>query len=119
MRQNFLRELAATLRGSEGSAWSRTRGVLRLSPGRGEASLNREFDALTLCLTTALGSLGSNLHERALIREQLRDARLSARALLRAMRGDSARPRVPFGGLVVERFEADSSPPPARITPVH
>lgn len=116
----FFRELAASLRGADGSAWSRTRGVLRLSPSRGVESLKLEFDALGLCLTGALSTLATPTPARGFLLEQLHEARTSARALLRRLEDPQApTPRVPFGGLVVEYFESEPRQPIARVMPLH
>ncbi len=116
----FLRQLAASLRGADGSAWARTRGILRLSPARGVEHLNLEFDALGVCLSGTLSTLGAPPPVRSLVLEQLREARASAKVLLKRLRDPAAPgPQVPFGGLVVECFEAARPVPAMRAMPLH
>ncbi|HLT28736.1 MAG TPA: hypothetical protein VK013_01745 [Myxococcaceae bacterium] len=111
----FLRELAGHLRGEPGSPWSRTRGVLRLSARGGQPALDAEFASLERCLLTTISVLGSPGGARARLREALVEAHTSASAYLARLFDPLAPPpRVPFGGLVIERIE--SAPRPAEET---
>lgn len=106
----FLRELSHHLRGEPGSPWSRTRGVLRLSARGGQQALDAEFASLERCLVTTLGVLGGRAGTRARLREALTEAHASASAYLARLYDPLAPPpRVPFGGLVIERIESTPS----------
>ena len=103
----FLRELSGHLRGEPGSPWSRTRGVLRLSARSGQQALDAEFGSLERCLVTTLRVLGSSGGTRARLREAIAEAHASASAYLARLFDPLAPPpRVPFGGLVIERIES-------------
>lgn len=103
----FLRELADHMRGVPGSPWSRTRGVLRLSARSGQQALDAEFASLERCLLDALSVLGGSGRGRARMRVALREAHASATAYLERLRNPRAPvPRIPFGGLVIERIES-------------
>jgi hypothetical protein len=110
----FIRELGRNLEGAAGSAWARTRGVLRVSPERGVQALQEEFVTLLRCLGDALNVLGAGPVQQALVRSALQEAMESALAHAHQLVEPSApSPRVPFGGLVVELFERRA---PARST---
>lgn len=103
----FLQELSRHLLGEPGSPWSRTRGVLRLSAKGGHQALDAEFASLERCLITTLSVLGSTGGARARLREALAEAHTSASAyLMRLFDPRAPPPRVPFGGLVIERIES-------------
>lgn len=102
----FIREVGRSMEGVEGSAWSRTRAVLRLSPKRGVRALREEFVALRRCLVDAVETLGGGDEERAVVGRALDEAEESAVTLLERLTNPVApRPRVPFAGLVVQCFE--------------
>ncbi|WP_434380505.1 hypothetical protein [Melittangium boletus] len=102
----FIREIGRTLEGKEGSAWSRTRAVLRLSPQRGTRALNEEFAALRRCLLDAVETLGGGDSERAVVNNAVDEAAISSTDLLEHLSNRYApKPRVPFAGLVVQSFE--------------
>jgi hypothetical protein len=106
----FIRELGRSLGGTEGSPWSRTRAVLRLSPGRGEEALRQEFEALRQCLLDAVAAQGGSEAERLLVERAMDEAEASAVAQLGRLGNPLApRPRVPFAGLVVQVFERPPS----------
>jgi hypothetical protein len=86
--------------------WSRATGVLRLSPGRGEAALDDEFELLRMLAEGYVERLGASLGVRRRIRAMVESARLCARSEL-ACRVDPTRdpPEVTFGGVVVELYE--------------
>jgi len=104
--ESFIREIGHTLEGKEGSAWSRTRSVLRLSSQRGPRALNEEFAALRRCLLDAVETLGGGDSERAVVNNAVDEAAISSADLLEHL-GDpfAPKPRVPFAGLVVHSFE--------------
>ena len=105
----FIREVGRSLEGKEGSAWSRTRAVLRLAPRRGARALHEEFSALRRCLVDALEVLGGTEAERTAINRAVDEAVDSAVAYFQRLTDATAdAPRVPFGGLVVEFFERHS-----------
>lgn len=107
--ESFVRELGAMLNGASGSPWSRTRGVLRLSPERGPQGLHEEFAALRRCLADACDVLGGTPEERARIDIALDEAVKSAIDHFRQMADPSLpAPEVRFGGLLVEYFERPS-----------
>jgi len=102
----FIREVGRSLEGKEGSAWSRTRAVLRLTPKRGARALHEEFSALRRCLLDAVEALGGGDEELAMVNQALDEAVDSAVALMERLGNPLApRPRVPFAGLVVQLFE--------------
>lgn len=104
--ENFVREIGRSLAGAEGSAWSRTRGVLRISTVRGVRALYDEFGALRRCLVDAVEVLGGEANDRGLIHAAVDEAVQSAVALYSRMQDPFANePGVPFGGVVVEYFE--------------
>ena len=108
----FIREVGRGLEGAPGSAWGRTRAVLRLSSQRGTRGLQDEFAALRRCLLDAVETLGGGDAERALVDQALDEAVTSAGELLTHLSNPYApRPQVPFAGLVVQCFE---KPAPAR-----
>lgn len=108
----FIQELGRTLEGASGSAWGRTRGVLRISPERGLRALQDEFVSLLRCLTDALEVLGAGPLQQERVRASIQEAMHSALAHAQQLAEPlAAAPRVPFGGLVVELFERQ---PPAR-----
>jgi hypothetical protein len=116
----FLRELAASLEGANAvKAWSRTRGVLRISQARGVSGLHAEFAALRRCLADTVCTLGASVEDRALISESLDDALGSALCLARRVEDPTLPPpEIAFGGVVVELFERElrtgTHAPPAR-----
>jgi len=102
----FVREVGQALLGTPGSPWTRTRGLLRLSPSRGARGLYDEFAALRRCMTDALEVLGGGSEERRIISSALDDAVDSAVALSQQLQDPSAEPPLfPFGGVVVELYE--------------
>jgi hypothetical protein len=112
----FIREVGRNLEGKEGSPWSRTRAVLRLTPQRGARALHEEFSALRRCLVDAVETLGGGDAERAVVNQALDEAVDSAVALLERLANPLApRPRVPFAGVVVQFFERS---PSARVKPM-
>jgi len=113
----FICEVGRGLSGNPGSAWARTRGVLRLSPERGVRALYDEFAALRRCLVDALEVLGGTDEDRNTINRAVDEAVDSAVASFQQLSdGRAEAPRVPFGGLVVEFFERPS-PARTRATP--
>lgn len=120
----FLRELGAALEGASGSPWRRTRGMLRLSAVRGARTLHEEFSALRQCLFDAVEVLGAGAGARLLLEAALNEATDSAVALAEKLRDPGSKgPRVPFGGLCVEVFEArvggGQSPLQEAAAPLH
>jgi hypothetical protein len=102
----FIREIGRSLEGAEGSAWTRTAGVLRLSHERGLRSLLMEFDGLRRCLVDALGTLASSDEDVALVEQCVNEAAESAAALFHRVTDPTVNPpKVQFGGLVVQFFE--------------
>lgn len=102
----FVREIGFMLAGKAGSAWSRTTGVLRVSPERGPRGLYEEFAVLRKCLTDALDVVGASAEVRARVSASVDEAVDSAIAHLVQLGSDGAEaPAVPFGGIVVEYFE--------------
>ena len=107
----FVRELGSYLAGKPGSPWSRTSGVLRISPERGARGLYEEFAALRRCLQDALEVLGGDGSQRAAVNAALDEAVDSSVALFQLTQDPTGEsPRVPFGGLVVEFFENAAAP---------
>jgi hypothetical protein len=114
--ESFIREVGRSLEGKEGSPWSRTRAVLRLTPQRGARALHEEFSALRRCLVDAVETLGGGDAERAVVNQALDEAVDSAVALMERLANPLApRPRVPFAGVVVQLFERL---PSARMKPM-
>lgn len=112
----FVREIGLSLQGREGSAWSRSTGVLRLSAARGARGLYEEFAALRRCLLDAVEVLQGSPEDRAVINAAIDDAVDSSVALCeQLLNRDADGPRVPFGGLVVEYFEPSLRPAPAGV----
>lgn len=110
----FIREVGRSLGGATGSAWSRTRAVLRLSPHRGARSLHEEFATLRRCMLDAVEALGGGQDELALVNSAVDEAVDSAVALMERMGNRAApKPRVPFAGVVVQLFER----PQAQVRP--
>jgi hypothetical protein len=111
----FIREVGRSMEGKEGSPWSRTRAVLRLAPRHGGRALHEELAALRRCLVDAVEALGGGDEERTVVNRALDEAVDSAAALMERLTNPLAlRPRVPFGGLVVQFFERSES---ARVQP--
>lgn len=107
----FIREVGQSLLGAPGSPWSRTRGLLRISPGRGPRGLYEEFAALRRCMTDALEVLGGGQEERRILSSALDDAVDSAVALCQLLQDPAAEPPLfPFGGAVVELYEPGALP---------
>jgi hypothetical protein len=108
--ESFVHELGAMLTGAPGSPWSRTRGVLRLSPERGTQGLHEEFAALRRCLADACDVLGGTPEERARIDIAVDEAVKSAVNHYKHVADPSLpAPEIPFGGLMVEYFERPST----------
>jgi hypothetical protein len=104
--ESFVREVGRSLEGAGGSAWGRTRAVLRLSPRRGTKALHEEFAALRRCMLDAVETLGGGDEERAVISQALDEAVTSTGELLAHLSNPFApKPQVPFAGLVVQCFE--------------
>ncbi len=104
--ENFVREIGNSLAGVEGHAWSRTRGVLRLSTERGIQALYAEFTALRRCLVDAVEVLGGNENDRTVIHALLDEAVQSSTALFARLTDPlGTEPAIPFGGIVLEYFE--------------
>ena len=104
--ESFVRELGASMGGAPGTAWTRTRGVLRLSPERGLRTLLDEFSALRRCLLDAAEALGGSAPERAAIYVAVEEAASSATALYAQMMDPlAALATAPGGIVVVEHFE--------------
>lgn len=102
----FVREIGFQLAGKAGSAWTRTTGVLRVSPERGPRGLYEEFAVLRRCLTDALDVVGASAEVRARVSACVDEAVDSSIAhLVQLGSADAEAPAVPFGGLVVEYFE--------------
>jgi hypothetical protein len=109
--ESFVREIGATLEGAAGPAWSRCRGVLRLSRARGARALAEEFDALRRCLIDASDALGGTDREREIIRGSVDQALQSALEQHYFLFETGKPPAVPFGGLVVEKYERPAGTP--------
>ncbi|XXF75473.1 hypothetical protein P2318_20655 [Myxococcaceae bacterium GXIMD 01537] len=108
--EDFVREVGLGFEGNEVDAWSRTRGVLRLSTERGARGIHEEFASLRRCLVDAVEVLGGGDEERARVNRVVDEAVDSAVALYERMVDPAApAPRQPFGGLVVEHFERTES----------
>lgn len=108
----FVREIGFQLAGKAGKAWTRTTGVLRVSPERGPRGLYEEFAVLRKCLTDALDVVGASADVRAKVSACVDEAVDSSIAHLVQLGAEAAEaPAVPFGGLVVEYFER-----PAAVT---
>ncbi len=110
--EDFIRQIGACLRHETTlPAWSRTRGVLRLSVARGPDSILEELATLRRCLLDALGVLGARPSERELLELSVDEAAVSCLSTLQRLQDPSApEPRVPFGGLVVELIEPAPRP---------
>lgn len=109
--ESFVREIGHTLSGVEGRAWSRTRGVLRISSERGVQALYAEFSALRRCLVDAVEVLGGTELDRGLIHRCVDEAVQSAAAhFSRLTEPFGIEPSVPFGGIVLEYFERAAAP---------
>lgn len=103
---SFVREVGNLLNGAAGSPWSRTQGVLRLSPMRGVRGLREEFLQLRQCFSDALTRLRADDVDRMRTLEAVDSAEAAAEAMLVALDDAHAlAPAVPFGGLVVELVE--------------
>lgn len=121
--EDFVRQIGQSLRGVNGPAWSRTRGVLRLSLVRGERALFEEFGALRRCLVDALQVVDADTTEHQMIVTSIDQAIDSARASLRRLENPALpAPKIAFGGLVIELIEAQPRPAAvvqASSAPVH
>lgn len=104
--ESFIRELGFSLLGVEGHPWSRCAGVLRLSNSRGELALRAEFGVLRHFLDEALRALGGTRSQRVAVRQYVGEALRSATGTFRSLRSGADPARIPFGGLVIELFEA-------------
>ena len=108
---DFVRQIGHSLRGLNGEAWSRTRGVLRLSLGRGRRALQDEFSALRQCLIDALMVVDAETSEHAIVERSVQEALESCIAMSRRLvNPELPLPRVAFGGLVVELIECQPRP---------
>jgi hypothetical protein len=104
--ESFVRELGAVLCGAQGTAWTRTRGVLRLSPERGLRTFDEELSALRRCLLDAVDALGGAPTDRVVIGAAIEEAMSSATALyLQMVDPLAARAAAPASIIVVEHFE--------------
>lgn len=102
----FVREIGFQLAGKTGNAWTRTTGVLRVSPERGPRGLYEEFAVLRRCLTDALDVVGASAEVRARVSACVDEAVDSSIAhMVQLGSAEAEAPAVPFGGLVVEYFE--------------
>ena len=102
----FVKEVGHALAGAAGSAWSRCRGVLRVSPAQGTKKLFDEFAALRRCLHDALEVTGGQPGEREAIDTAIDEAVDSSMAIYERYLNPKAQgPKIPFGGLVVELFD--------------
>lgn len=116
--ENFVRQLGFSLRGAPGAAWSRTRGVLRLSVVRGSLALHEEFMALRQCLLDALMVMEATPGEHEEVTAEIDRALQSALVSLRRLENPALPlPRVPFGGLVVELIDPQPRPHAAAHAP--
>jgi hypothetical protein len=112
--ENFVREVGEALGGAEGSAWARTRGVLRISMTRGVQALYEEFAALRRCLIDAIEVLGGAEQDRAIVHAAVDEAVQSSAALFTRLTDPLAlEPATKFGGVVVEYFERAQAMAPA------
>lgn len=106
LAESFVRELGATMCGAQGTAWGRTRGVLRLSPERGLRTLLEELAALRRCLLDAADALGGGTQDRAAIYVAVEEATNSAAALYAQLMDPLAPHAIaPAGVIVIEHFE--------------
>lgn len=104
--ESFVREVGMQLAGAPGSAWTRARGVLRVSHERGPRGLYEEFSALRRCLTDALDVVGATSEVRRDVNAAVDEAVDSAVGHGQFLLNPGAEaPSVPFGGIVVEYFE--------------
>jgi len=117
--ESFVREVGHAMGGGEGRAWSRTRGVLRLSTERGVQALYGEFTALRRCLVDVIEVLGGTESDRAVVHAAVDEAVQSSAALYSRLTDPlGTEPTVSFGGIVLEYFErpraqaAQSQPAP-------
>lgn len=109
--EDFVRQIGNSLRGMTGSAWARTRGVLRLSLMRGDRGIYEEFGALRRCLIDAVLVADATPAEQKQISVAIEEAVDSALTQLRRLENPSyPAPEVTFGGLVVEVVEAQLRP---------
>lgn len=96
----------ASRRSSTTEPWSRAAGVLRLSPTRGEAALDDEFELLRMLAEGYVERLGADQAVRRRVRAMVESARLCARGELACrLELDRAPPEVAFGGVIVEIYE--------------
>lgn len=108
----FVREIGRSLQGEPGSAWSRTRAVLRLDPARGPDGLFAELAALKRCLEDVLDVLKADTRDQALVARALHDAASSCLELFtRLDRPERVREASSFGGIVVEQFASSPTVP--------
>ncbi len=109
--EEFIRQTGRSLEGASGPAWSRTRGVLRISTSRGPKVLFNEFGALRRCLLDALGVIGGTPRDASTVTQCIQQAAESAAAYHRRLIDpDAPEPKVPFGGLVLEVVEPRRRP---------
>ncbi len=102
----FVREIGKRIAGGDQSPWTRTQGVLRVSPERGVRALYEEFSALRRCLQDTVEVLGGGPRERSIVNSAIDEAVDSAIAIARQFEDPhAAGPMLPFGGLVVEFYE--------------
>lgn len=107
----FVREIGLNLMGASGPAWSRTRGVLKLSTTRGTRALYEEFGAVRRCLLDALHVVDAPASEQHAVIVAVDEAVDCAIAMCRRLREPTApQPRITFGGLMVEVIEPAPRP---------
>lgn len=105
LAESFIEQVGHLLRGAPISPWTRCQGVLRLSPSRRAGFLQREFDSLHWVVKEALGALKAPPSAHRRVEMAFFEAHESAACLLRSLFETPApRPKVPFGGVVVEVF---------------
>lgn len=109
--ESFVREIGYALGGVAGPAWSRARGVLRLSLSRCPSALYEEFGALRRCLLDALQVVDAEPAQQHQVVACIDEAVSSCLATCRRLENPSLpQPRISFGGLVIELIEPHPRP---------
>jgi hypothetical protein len=102
----FVVAIGHRLSNKPGEPWTKTAGVLRLSPRRGEKPLCDEFGVLRRCLHDACDVLDGDRRDRQLIDRAIAQGLHSALTLQAQLSTPRLPgPVVPFGGIVIELFE--------------